>query len=466
MSWEQVQPFLTALAIGLLLGFERERSHRRKLPAGSRTFALLSLMGVVAASLSEWLALAGLVGITTLMIVAYVRTSATDTGTTTEVAAVVAYLLGVLAWQHAALAVGLAVVVVALLVSKDRLHHFARDIVTEIELEDALKFFVVAFVVLPLLPNQDLGPYGVLNPAKVWLLVVLLTGIGWVGYIGVRALGPRRGLLVTGLAGGFVSASATTASMGRLSRSTGQLRPPLAGALVASLATFAQLMIVIGFVDPEVFAGLVPPVVAGTVVLTGVATVVYRGSAAPLDPDTAARGTDGSDDHDETREVAAATTDVPAAIAGIAAVAAAEAADPEPDPEPASAPERDRDAPRPFALKPALILAAVLTFALLVGRWGAEVLGPRGAVLAAAAAGLADAHAGAVAAASLAAKDDITVDTALVAVAAAMGSNLLVKAILAFTAGGRRFGLWFLAGMTGPAIAFATVLAATIRITG
>ena len=98
-----------------------------------------------------------------------------------------------------------------LLWSKTRIHRFVRRILTEVEVEDAIKFFVVAFVILPLLPDQGVGPYGVLNPAKIWLLVVLLTGIGWVGYIGVRALGPQRGLLVTGLAGGFVSATATTA---------------------------------------------------------------------------------------------------------------------------------------------------------------------------------------------------------------------------------------------------------------
>ena len=120
-------------------------------------------------------------------------------------------------------------------------------------------------------------------------------------------------------------------------------------------------------------------------------------------------------------------------------------------------------ASRPFALWPALILAAVLTFALLVGRWGADVLGPQGVVLATFAAGLADAHAGAVAAASLAAKGDITVDTALVAIAAALGSNLLVKTVLAFTAGGRRFGLRFLAGTALPAIVFGVALTATVR---
>ena len=129
-----------------------------------------------------------------------------------------------------------------------------------------------------MLPDQGLGPYGVLNPAKVWLLVVLLTGIGWIGYIGVRALGPQRGLLVTGLAGGFVSASATTASMGRLSRTVAGPRAPLAGALVASLATFVQLLIVIGLVDAEVLRRLWPPVVAGAIVLVGIAAFVYRGA--------------------------------------------------------------------------------------------------------------------------------------------------------------------------------------------
>jgi uncharacterized membrane protein (DUF4010 family) len=120
-------------------------------------------------------------------------------------------------------------------------------------------------------------------------------------------------------------------------------------------------------------------------------------------------------------------------------------------------------ASRPFALRPALVLAAVLTFAMLVGRWGVDVLGPEGVVLATFAAGLADAHAGAVAAASLAAKGDVTVDTALVAIGTALGSNLLVKVVLAFTAGGRRFGLGFLAGMAAPVVVFTAAM--TVAVT-
>ena len=170
MTWQALQPFLVALAIGLLLGFERERSHKRTLPAGSRSFALLSLLGAVAATFGPWAVITGLAGVTALMALAYFRTSTEDPGTTTEIAAVVAFLLGALAYGRPGIAVALAVVVVGLLASKSRIHRFARDIVTEVEMEDAIKFFVVAFVVLPLLPNQPMGPYGVLNPAKVFPL--------------------------------------------------------------------------------------------------------------------------------------------------------------------------------------------------------------------------------------------------------------------------------------------------------
>ncbi len=412
MSWQVLQPYLVALAVGLLLGFERERSHGRTLPAGSRSFALLALLGAVAATFGPWAVIAGLVGVAALMALAYYRTNSNDPGTTTEIAAVVTYLLGALAYHRPGVAVALAVVVAGLLLSKTRIHRFARDIVTEVEMEDAIKFFVVAFVVLPLLPDQPMGPYGVLNPAKVWLLVVLLTGIGWLGYLGVRALGAERGLVITGLAGGFVSASATTASMGRLSRTEG-VRAPLASALVASLSTFGQLLIVIGYVAPAVLHRLWPPVLAAAVVLVAVAAYVYRGAR-----------------HDSQ----SSSEDRP----------------PVPD-------------SRPFALKPALILAAVLVFALLLGRWGAEVLGPRGAVLGAFGAGLADAHAGSVAAASLAANGDIAVNTAQAAVAAALASNTLVKIALAFSSGGRRFGMAFTAGIAAPALVFAVVLTALLR---
>jgi len=421
MSFETLQPFLTAAAIGLLLGLEREWSHRAgaRQSAGSRTFALLALMGAIAASFDPWVVAAGLAGTAALLAIGYARTSAADPGLTTEVAAGAAYLLGALAFREAALAVALAVLVAGLLVSKARLHRLAREIVTDVEVEDALKFLVVAFVVLPLLPDRDLGPFGALNPRSIWLLVVALTGIGWLGYLGVRILGAQRGLLFTGLAGGFVSASATTAAMARRARDAAlpvgrgaasahgvgsaanvhtTLRAPLAAALAASVATVVQLAAVLALVNFSLLERLAPALALAGAVLLAVAILVARGGEKPG----------------------------------------------------AQAP---RDG-RPFALQPALVLAGVLTLALLVARTGTAWLGGRGAIFASGLAGLADAHAGSLAAASLAARGELAAPEAALAIVAALGTNTAVKVALAFAAGGVGFGWRFAAAIAGAAAAF------------
>ena len=399
MTTSELLPYIYSLAIGLLLGFERERSHRGGAPqaAGSRTFALFALVGTLAASFGGWTISAGLVGVAAILAVGYRRTSTEDPGTTTEVAALATYLLGALAYTHAPLAAGLAIAIGVLLTAKGRIHAFARDIVTDTESEDALKFLVIAFVVLPLLPDHEVGPYGVLNPARIWFIVVALTGISWAGYIAVRFLGPRRGLLFTGLAGGFVSATATTGSMGRLNRTTHALAATVAAAQLASIATLVQLMAIVTVVSREVAAKLWPSMVAGGLVLAAIAWLGYRKAPAQL-----------------------VISDGPG------------------DPAPIG---------RPFALLPALVLAGILTVALLVGRWGSSVFGTEGAVFAAAAAGLADAHAGALSSATLFQQGELGLAATLIAIGAAFAANSVVKCIVAFSVGGARFGWRFTAGI-------------------
>ena len=154
---------------------------------------------------------------------------------TSEAAAIATLGLGALTATEPALAVGLAVAITVLLVSRQSLHRFVRETVTDRERVDALKFFVAAFVVLPLLPTGHVGPYGVWVPQRIWLLVVLIIGIGWVGYVATRMLGTRRGLMVAGMAGGFVSGTATTGVMAaKFRRSEAPLRGALAGAVLAS----------------------------------------------------------------------------------------------------------------------------------------------------------------------------------------------------------------------------------------
>ena len=416
MSWQEVTPYLVALALGLLIGLEREWTHRAggRQAAGSRTFALAALAGALAATFGTWAVVVGLGAVAVVVAIGYARTSTVDPGATTEVAAVVTYLLGALALDRPGPAVALAVLVAVLLRSKERLHSFARQGLSEVEVRDALTFFVVAFVVLPLLPDHPIGPYGVLNPQSIWRIVVLLTGIGLVGYVGVRLLGPRRGLLVTGLAGGFVSASATTASMGALSRRMPSIRPALGGALLASMATLVQLVVVLSFVDPDVALALLPTVLASGAVLTVAVVLQVR---------------------------------VPGAEATV------EDSDPQ-----------DQGPDRAVALRPALVLAAVLTAALLLARWLSEVLGTGGAVVAAAAAGLADAHAGALAAASLSAQGSIPTSTALLAIAASLAANTMVKCGLAFGLGGSRFGWRFTASLLPAVVVFGLGVAVTVTL--
>lgn len=416
VSWQDVTPFLTALALGLLIGMEREWTNRAaKAAAGSRTFALAALAGALAASLGVGVVVVGLLAVAVVVALGYARTSDTDPGTTTEVATIVTYLLGALAWGRPVAAVALAVVVAVLLQLKERLHHFAREGLTELEVQDALTFFVVAFVVLPLLPDQPMGPYGVLNPRQIWRIVVLLTGIGLVGYVGVRALGARRGLLFTGLAGGFVSSAAVTAAMGVRAKRMVTERPALGAALVASVSALVELVVVLAFVDPQVVAKLWPAVVAAGLVLMGTVALVVRGGHS-----------DGVADEAEDADV---------------------------------------DMGRPVALRPALLLTAALTCALLVARWLSEMLGSSGAVVASGVAGLADAHAGALAAATLSVNGDITVETALLAIGASLGMNTALKCGLAFGMGGRSFGWAFTRDLTPTIVAFGAALAAVLVLT-
>jgi uncharacterized membrane protein (DUF4010 family) len=443
MSLEEILPFVYALALGLLIGFERERSHPpESRVGGSRTFALVAVCGALAAFLDPWVIVAGLAGVAALVVVAYRRTSLLDPGTTTEVALLATYLLGALTIDHAPLAVGVAIIITVVLLAKTRIHAFTRDVVTEIEVEDALKFAVIAFVILPLLPNRDMGPYGVLNPHQIWLLVVAFTGISWVGYIAVRVFGDRKGLLLTGLAGGFVSASATTATMGGRARGDEKVGRPIgdavAGALLATIATFVQLVAIMVVASPEVASELWPACLAGGLVLTGLALLDRRRH----------RVQDGAD-------------------AGRSLVAAMDDGDGDGDGD--SNGNRNgsgRRTPRPFALRSALVLAAVLVGALLVGRWAAEVFGSSGVYVAAGAAGLADAHAGALASTELYNLDAITLTTALVAIVVAMLANTCTKVVIGFATGGRRFGTRLTIGIVPSMLVFAGAIAVTVSWIG
>lgn len=383
-AWSAVA---VALAIGLLIGAERESSKHEVGSPGVRTFALAAVIGVLATMVPGVVSAVLLGGIGVMVAISYWASRGEDPGLTSESALLVTIALGALTATEPALAVGIAVTVTVLLMSKNVLHSFLHETVTELERTDALKFFVAAFIVLPLLPDVPIGPYDVLVPRRIWLLVVFITGIGWLGYAATRALGDRRGLLVAGLAGGFVSGTVTSGTMGSKYRNDGvPFRSALSGALAASISTLLQLTAVTVVIEPDVTVRLLPAVAAGGVVLALEAWLLYRG-----------RGADG--DHSATA------------------------------------------AGRPFALMPALVLAAVISAVLVLSAWLTDLYGSAAVALISATSSLADFHASASAVSILVRTGDIAMSTAVFAIGMGLITNTVGKVVVATVGGGPRFGL-------------------------
>src|SRR5574340_11469 len=244
---ESLPLFLTSLAIGLLIGLERERSPAAR--AGLRTFALVALFGTLSAMLSArtdapWVLAGGLLIVGLMIIAAYftLPTEERDPGTTTEAAMLVCYSLGAMVWYgYSTLAIMLAIVTTSLLYFKPELHGMTQRL-TRRDLLSVLQFAVLSFVILPILPDQEYGPYHAFNPHQAWLMVVLISGLSLAGYVALRIVGQRYGAPLLGVFGGLVSSTATTLVYARHSKtadSLAQLLPVLGSGLLFGLASIA-----------------------------------------------------------------------------------------------------------------------------------------------------------------------------------------------------------------------------------
>jgi len=265
------QRFLVALLIGALVGVEREKSqgaggHRPM--AGLRTFILLAQLGSLAAWLSQHLgsallfvvafALVGLAAMTGHLIES--RSRPDSPGLANEIAAVTVFLLGgAVMYDYAEIAVALGIATSALLAFKDPLHGMVARVATD-DIYAVLKLLIASFIVLPLLPNHAVDPWGVLNPYVLWLLVVLISGLSLVGYVAVRLLGEARGTVLTGLAGGLVSSTAASLSFARQARSEptpGAADALAAGILASWTVMFLRAVVAVALVNRELVPMLV-----------------------------------------------------------------------------------------------------------------------------------------------------------------------------------------------------------------
>lgn len=385
-----------ALGVGLLIGAERERKkvdvgERRRSGfssssiAGVRTFTIASLLGAVSISVNTWLLVASIVCVTIFVATTSVVSRDEDPSLTTQVSLVFTLILGALAMSDAALSASLAVAAAILLAAKEPIHWFIRGAVTKDEMMDFLTLAAATLIVLPLVPNELIGPFDAINPRNLWLVVILVMFIGALGHLALRLLGSRAGLPLAGLVSGFISSIATIGAMGARVRTTPELiNGAVAGATLSSLATILFLTMLLVAVDLPTLHALAIPLFMGGITIGLYGLVVTLTSL-----------------HNDGAELS----------------------------------KLDRS----FSVRTALLLAAVIAVVLITSAALKVWFGQTGVVLAAGVAGLADAHAASISVASLSAAGKISPANAGVAILVAFTVNAVSKVITAVVTGNRQF---------------------------
>jgi uncharacterized membrane protein (DUF4010 family) len=391
-----------ALAIGLLIGLERGWKTRELLEgqrvAGVRTFGVIGLLGGLSAVLTlltNALTLgAALLGMTALLGLNhwYTLHRGEDIGSTTIIAAQATFALGALAgFGELTVAASAAVVLTLLLGVKTQLHGIVARL-EERELMAVLQLLIISVVLLPVLPDQGYGPYGALNPYRIWWMVVLIAGLSFLGYIAIKTVGARRGVLLTGFMGGLASSTVTAINLARLARNSKEAAasPLLAAGAVGAVATmFPRVLVIVAVVAPDLLPALAWPL--GLATVTALAATAWRWR------------------HGEALS------------------------------EPGALQPRN-----PFELRMALQFAALLTVVMLLARALKAWAGDTGLYVLAGISGLTDVDAITLSLAAMVGDQETTASVATLGIVLAAVANTLVKPILVTVVGARRMALHML----------------------
>ena len=386
-----------ALAIGLLIGIERGWQERDagegQRIAGVRTYGLIGLLGGVLAMLAEQrgtlllgLAFIGLAGALAAIYVINQQQGDEDVGITSLVAGLLTFAFGALAATgKVALAAAGGVVTTLLLSYKPLLHSWVGGLEAG-ELQAAIKLLLISVVLLPILPNQGLGPWDALNPYAIWWMVVLIALISFAGYVAIKLAGARRGTVFTGLFGGLASSTAVTLHFSRICRRKATAAPMLAtGILLACGTMFPRMLLVASVLNPALFMLLLLPAVVMALTVYGAALAYWRGSSGQ---------------------------------------------------------DMDADAllKNPLELKTALGFGFLLALVMLLSRALRHSFGEGGVLALAAASGVADVDAITLSLARMT-RDDLALPVAASGIVIAAAVNSLVKGGMAAFIGGRRIGV-------------------------
>jgi uncharacterized membrane protein (DUF4010 family) len=387
-----ISGFIVALAVGLLIGAERERRRRDPtvgMAGGLRTHVVTALAGALAVQFEGVaVVVVGAIVIGALVVLAYWRDRSADPGLTSEITLFATYLLGAIAPQVPVLAAAIGAVIALLLALRGSLHRFVRHTLSDHEVLDVLLLAAAVLVVLPLLPDQAIDRFGVINPRTIWMLTLLVLLINAAGYLALRTLGPRRGLPVSGFFGGFVSSTATIGALGgRARREPSMLRPAVAAAVLSSVATPLQLLLLLAVLDHELLRRwLLPALLMATVAAVAAAWLLWRSGGASDHVDESLRG-------------------------------------------------------RAFQPMEAILFSIIVTTITWCAAWLHALFGEAGALWGIALGGLADAHSAIASAGSLHRTGELATETAAFAVLAALATNTAMKLLAAGITGGHRYAL-------------------------
>ena len=297
MELQQAWPGLAVAAgSGLLIGIDRERrkgSGPQRQPAGIRSFTLAALAGAMAQLQREpLLVAAGALAVLLLAAIAYWRSRSDDPGLTTELALFATYVVGVLAVESPALGAACGAGVAALLASRDWLHRLSTELLSDREVRDIVTLAALVLVVLPLVPNRPMPWIADMNPRSLAVLVALILALQGAGHVASRWLGRRIGLAAAGFFSGFVSSTATVASMGAKARAEPASRRAYAAAAVMSTAaTWLQALLMTAALAPSAVAPLAPVCIVGAAGALAIGVLMLR-RAEPAGPE--AGSLDGS----------------------------------------------------------------------------------------------------------------------------------------------------------------------------
>ncbi|NOT10490.1 MAG: MgtC/SapB family protein [Methylococcaceae bacterium] len=266
---EKFKLLAVALAIGLLIGLERgwrtrDRGEGLRI-AGLRTYGLISVMGGLCALLAKqtgiWFMGIAFLALTLVLLVAYSKSldKFEDLSITSLIASMITFILGALTvFGNITLTSASAVVITSLLGFKPLLHHWMNKL-EEYELNATLKLLLISVVMLPILPDQGFGPWSVFNPYQIWVMVVLIAGVSYLGYFAIKIVGNRHGPILTGALGGLVSSTAVTINLSQLAKQCPSSENALsAGILTACATMFFRTLLLSSVINPEFFTLLLP----------------------------------------------------------------------------------------------------------------------------------------------------------------------------------------------------------------